>query len=229
MEVRHATLETCVGARGAVVVIDVIRAFTTAAFAFGAGARAIERVDTVDAALARRAADPAVRVMGEVGGLPPPGFDHGNSPLEIAAADVAGRVLVQRTSAGTQGAVRCADAEPLLLASFACARATVGHLRASGAEAVTLVSTGPEGEDQACAAYLEALLRGAPPDPGLPALAREAGLRRVADPAAIAGHTAAEVAAFIADVHACVVPDRFDFAMRVRREAGRLVAVPVRA
>jgi 2-phosphosulfolactate phosphatase len=228
MDVRHATLETCAGTDGAVVVIDVIRAFTTAAFAFGAGARAIELVDTVEAALARRAADPSLRVMGEVGGLRPPGFDFGNSPLEIAAADVAGRVLVQRTSAGTQGAVRCAGAQPLLLASFACARATVEHLRAARARRVTLVSTGPEGEDQACAAHLEALLRGEPPDPRLPEVAREAGLRRVADPLAIAGHAAAEVDAFVADVHACVVTDRFDFAMPVRREAGRLVAMPSR-
>lgn len=228
MEIRHATLDDCADARGAVVVIDVIRAFTTAAFAFGAGARAIELVDSVDAALARRAVDPALRVIGEVGGLPPPGFDFGNSPLEIAAADVAGRTLVQRTSAGTQGAVRCAGAQPLLLASFACAQATVGYLRAAGATRVTLVCTGPEGEDQACAAHLESLLRGERPDPLLPWVAREAGLRRVADPAAIADYSAAQVAAFVADVEACVEVDRFDFAMPVTREAAALVARAVR-
>jgi 2-phosphosulfolactate phosphatase len=228
IRIRHATLDDCTGATGAVVVIDVIRAFTTAAFAFGAGARAIELVDTVEAALARRAADPGLRIMGEVGGLPPTGFDFGNSPLEIATADVAGRTLVQRTSAGTQGAVRCAGAAPLLLASFACARATVAHLRAARARALTLVCTGPEGEDQACAAHLEALLRGGIPDPPLPERARGAGLRRIADPALLAAHGEAQIAAFVADVEACVGVDRFDFAMPVQREAGLLVARPVR-
>ena len=42
------------GVGGVVVVIDVLRAFTTAAFAFAAGAREIVLVSTVDEALALR-------------------------------------------------------------------------------------------------------------------------------------------------------------------------------
>ena len=50
-------------ARGVVVVIDVMRAFTTAAYAFGAGVVEIDLVATVEEALAL----PGFR-MGEVGG-----------------------------------------------------------------------------------------------------------------------------------------------------------------
>jgi 2-phosphosulfolactate phosphatase len=43
---------------------------------------------------------------GEVNGLPPEGFDFGNSPTQVMKLDLRGRALVQRTSAGTQGIVR---------------------------------------------------------------------------------------------------------------------------
>ena len=45
-------------ARGAVVVIDVLRAFTTAAFAFTRGANRILPVSSVDEALALQQATP---------------------------------------------------------------------------------------------------------------------------------------------------------------------------
>lgn len=39
MQIKTYTLDNCTDARGVVVVIDVMRAFTTAAYAFAAGAR----------------------------------------------------------------------------------------------------------------------------------------------------------------------------------------------
>ena len=73
-------------ARGAVVVVDVLRAFTTAAYAFAAGARRIWLTESVDQALAMKAARPDLLAMGEDGGRRIAGFDHSNSPAEIAAA-----------------------------------------------------------------------------------------------------------------------------------------------
>src|SRR4026209_1487807 len=95
---------------GAVVVVDVIRAFTTAAYAFGGGARHIYLVDSVTEALVMKGADPDVLVMGEDRGRRPLEFDFSNSPVEVAAADLHGRVLVQRTSAGTRGVVAARSA-----------------------------------------------------------------------------------------------------------------------
>jgi len=127
---------------GAVVAVDVIRAFTTAAYAFAAGAKHIYLVDSVEEALAVKRAEPDVVLMGEDHGRRPPGFDFSNSPVAIAAADLAGRVLVQRTSAGTRGVVAARCATRLWCASLVCASATAAAVLASGLGPPTYVITG---------------------------------------------------------------------------------------
>lgn len=170
MDIDFATLETCHAVAGTVVVIDVLRAFTTAAFAFLAGARDILLVSTVAEALALQARFPGALTMGEVDALPIPEFDHSNSPTEIARLDLRGRRLIQRTSAGTQGVVRSVRAETILCAAFTGAGATARWLARQNPEVVTFVITGiyPDrngDEDRACADYIAALLRGERPDP----------------------------------------------------------------
>src|SRR5215470_1394365 len=106
MNFRYTNLETCHSATGLVVVIDVIRAFTNAAVAFSRGAREIYPVSTVEEALSFKTEVPNALACGEVGGLPPEGFDFGNSPTQTNKLDLNGCVVVQRTGAGTQGIVR---------------------------------------------------------------------------------------------------------------------------
>ena len=65
MEIRQVTLENCDQATSTVVVIDVIRAFTTAAYAFAAGARDIVLVSAVAEAFALKKCAPGVLLMGE--------------------------------------------------------------------------------------------------------------------------------------------------------------------
>lgn len=226
MRIHHATLESCAAARGAVVVIDVIRAFTTAAYAFAGHAREILLAAGVDEAFALRARLPGALLIGEVGGFPPPGFDFGNSPSELRGVDIRDRVLVQRTSAGTQAAVRCANAAPLLLASFPIAAATARRLLAQAPADVTLVASGPEGEDEACAHHLASLLRGERPDPDYLEQARTAGLRRLNAPDIEHTTTAAQRESWRADIDCCVALDAFDFAIGVQQRDGLLVARP---
>ena len=90
------------GVGGVVVAVDVLRAFTTAAYAFAGGASAIWLAGAVDEALALREEIGADVVMGEEHGRRPPGFDLSNSPVAVSRADLVGRVIVQRTSAGTR-------------------------------------------------------------------------------------------------------------------------------
>lgn len=221
-EFSRATLEDCHQATGTVVVIDVLRAFSTAAYAFAAGAAAIRLAGTVEEALALRAAAPGSLLMGEVDGLPVPGFDFGNSPPQFDGLDLRGRLLIQRTTSGTQGALLSRGAEHLLAASFVNARATARAVRDLPPRWVTFVISGarPGGwgdEDAACADYLQALLGGAPAD-------LEALLERVRNSPPGRQFTDPTMPDFPPqDLAYCLAIDRFDFAMPVERQGRFLV------
>ena len=105
----HSLLEGATRATGSVAVIDVFRAFTTAAAALANGASRIVMVRTVEGALALREAGIGEICMGEVRDRAPDGFDFGNSPFEIATIDFRGRTIVQRTSAGSRASSRQAS------------------------------------------------------------------------------------------------------------------------
>lgn len=139
---RHRARWELEGVDGAVVVVDVIRAFSTAAYAFGAGADAIYLVDDVEQALSFKAEHPGVLAMGENHGRRPDGFDFPNSPAMVARADLDGRTLVQRTSAGTRGVVAAEDATRLWAASLACASATAAAVSQADLGDPTYVITG---------------------------------------------------------------------------------------
>jgi len=156
-------------AEGIVIVIDVIRAFTVAAYAFGGDASGLWLVRTVEEAMALRERDPGALLAGEIGGRLIPGFDLNNSPHMMAQADVRGRRIIQRTGAGTQGAVRARNATYLLIASLANARATAHYaaqLSQSSGLPITFFPTASSteaiqrNEDDYCADYMEAILTG---------------------------------------------------------------------
>ena len=172
MEIRLASLIT--GAReaqGTVVILDVYRAFTTAAIAFSRGAESIALVAEVKEALSLRERGLGDVCMGEVDGVRPDGFDFGNSPFEVSTADLAGKRVIQSTRAGTVGVAGASKAEHIYVASLVVAQATAMALLRSAPELVTIVAMGAEGvvrtdEDEQCALYLRNLLLGRRPDPG---------------------------------------------------------------
>jgi 2-phosphosulfolactate phosphatase len=227
MKFARSTLATCGQATGTVVAIDVLRAFSTAAYAFGAGVNEIFLVGEVAEAESLRAKFPGAHLTGEVGGKRIPGFDFGNSPVEVANADLSGTRLIQRTSAGTQGVVLSRAARHLLTSSFVCAHATAEYIRCLDCEEVTFVITGERedwnsDEDAACADYLEALLKGErpAPEPYLERVRNSPTGRMFSDPTVL--HLPPP------DLEACTEVDRFDFAMPVSRENGLLVLRAVR-
>jgi 2-phosphosulfolactate phosphatase len=168
MQVSRVTPLQAAQARGVVIVIDVIRAFTVAAYAFGGDASRLWLVRTVEEAQALRARNPQALLAGEIGGRLIDGFDFNNSPSQIAAADIRGRVIIQRTGAGTQGAVNAVNSTHLLLCSLTNARATAFYARRLAESAEGLVTLFPTAafedsyrdEDDVCADYVEALLQG---------------------------------------------------------------------
>ncbi|WP_330461367.1 2-phosphosulfolactate phosphatase [Streptomyces sp. NBC_00820] len=140
------------------VVVDVMRAFTVAAWAFRGGAEKIVFAGTQEEALELKARHRDWLAFQD--GPPVPGFDLANSPALLRSLDVRGRTVVQKTTAGTAGALAVAEARLLLCASFAVAGATAEVLRRARPERVTFVVTGDGGraeEDLACAQYIAAL------------------------------------------------------------------------
>jgi 2-phosphosulfolactate phosphatase len=165
LEIRRVNLPQASEAQGIVIVIDVIRAFSVAAYAFSKGARRLRLVRSVEDAFALREREPDSLLAGEVGGRLIPGFDFNNSPSLMAAANVNGRLLIQRTGAGTQGAVGAVNATHVLICSLVNAKATAmyaRHLADSTGRLITLLPTyynsDEMSEDSVCADYLEALL-----------------------------------------------------------------------
>jgi 2-phosphosulfolactate phosphatase len=213
-------LEGARTATGHVVIVDVFRAFTTAAFCVAAGAREIVLVADHEQALALKRDDPSLFLSGEIGGRPIPGFDVGNSPSAIERLDLTGRRVVQRTSSGTQGVVAATAARAIVLGSFVIAQATVRHLRRN-ADEVTVVAMGAGGteasdEDEACARYMAARLTGAPTD--VAAIVASLWAHEESNWPDWFPRRDAELACQI---------DRFDFALPVAREGGLLVARPL--
>jgi 2-phosphosulfolactate phosphatase len=206
--------------RGAVVVIDVLRSFTTAACALARGAREVVAVDSLDAALAWRTRDPDALTLGALGGgAPAPGLELGNSPSQVQALDLTGLRVVMCSAGGTRTLVDCSPhAGPLLAASLVCASATAAWLRRHASDSVGLVVTGTWGdrdgdEDHACADLIEALLRGDDPPRGpyeTRVRSSDFGRRFAAggDPNLSR-----------ADLDCCARADCFDFAMTVERHA----------
>ncbi len=113
-----------VGPNDVAMVIDVIRATTTLAVAFERGCARVLVAGDMPAARAFAAEHPGAYLLaGEVGGLRPPGFDFGNSPVELKAADLRGRELLFCTTNGTRALHACVGARALLAGSLRNAQA----------------------------------------------------------------------------------------------------------
>ena len=81
------------------VVFDVLRATSSIITGLGAGALEIFPVNSLEEARERKMKEPDLLLAGERGGLPPEGFDLGNSPDEFEKTT--GRKVVMTTTNGT--------------------------------------------------------------------------------------------------------------------------------
>jgi hypothetical protein len=155
-------LEGATRATGTVAIIDVFRAFTTAAVALANGASSIVMVRSAEEALALRDAGIGQICMGEVQGRAPDGFDFGNSPFEVSGVDFHGKTIIQRTSAGTQGIVAASRADRLYAASLVTADATARALVSDSPDRISRVGMMDSGlkrtdEDELCSKTSPAL------------------------------------------------------------------------
>ncbi|MFD4240430.1 2-phosphosulfolactate phosphatase [Streptomyces sp. NPDC058525] len=204
-----------------VVVVDVMRAFTVAAWAFAQGAEKIVLAESLDEALALKARNPHWVAIKD--GPPGAGFDAVNSPGLLRSIDLGGRTVVQKTTAGTVGALAVKDAPLVLCAGFVVAEATARVLRTCGSDSVTFVVTGEDGradEDLACAQYIARRVT----EPGTDAA--EFLLRGSTSRAAAELAEGRRQGAHPDDVPLCLEVDRFPFAMVATLEGPLMVLRP---
>jgi len=229
MEIRIESLLTgAAHAAGVVAIIDVFRAFSTAAVALANGASQIIMVGSVEEALALRDSGVAQMCMGESGGDAPAGFDFGNSPFAVSGVAFDGETIVQRTSAGTQGIVSARHATRIYASSLVTAGATARAMSVGNPDLITLVAMGKNAldrtdEDEMCALHLRNLLEGRPGDPDAVRRAILAGAEaerfRVPNPPHL----------YPGDLDIALDIDRYNFAIVVSLEDGRPVARMERA
>ena len=206
-------------ARGIAVIIDVFRAFSVAPHAFYGGATRVFPVGEVADALVMRGRYPGALLVGERHARRLPGFDAGNSPTDILALNVRGRVVVHTTHAGTQGLVNATEADEVLTGGFNNLSAVSRYILDRDPSQVTLVRMGHEArercdEDDLYAASLERMLHGgvAPTvDAVRRALRAAPAAQKFFDPAC---DWAPEP-----DFAHCTAVDKFDFVLRLRRPA----------
>lgn len=221
MDARFLGIAELVEVPPVAVVVDVMRAFTVAGWAFAQGAEKIVLAESLDEALALKARHPDWVALKD--GPPAPGFDAVNSPGMLRSVDLGGRTVVQKTTAGTVGALAVKEASLVLCASFVVAEATARLLRARRSDSVTFVVTGEDGqadEDLACAQYIAARTT----TPGADAADF---LRRAAE-----SRAATELVEGVRqgvhpdDVALCLELDRFPFAMVATSEDALMVLRP---
>ena len=108
------------------VVVDALRASCTATMLFEAGAKDITLVPDVPSALQFKKENPDALLFGERHGLPPEGFDYGNSPRTVEAAR--DRSIGFTTSNGTALMLEAWGAPEVLMASVTNLSAVVQRI-----------------------------------------------------------------------------------------------------
>ncbi|MCX7786641.1 MAG: 2-phosphosulfolactate phosphatase [Spirochaetes bacterium] len=204
------------GARNAIgltVVIDVFRAFSTACFLKANGAERIIPIADLDLAYRIKREHPSFVLIGERGGIMQPGFDYGNSPVQIKDVDFSGKTVILSTSAGTQGIQNANGASEILTGSFVNAGAVIRYIQKQRPEHLSLVCMGleavtPTDEDTLLAEYIQSVLEGKPIhlSDALQRL-RETSGKRFFNPATQDSQPEA-------DFYLCLELDRFPFVLR---------------
>lgn len=147
------------------VVIDVLRATTTIASAFNAGAEAVQAFSDLELLMKTSAQWPADKRLraGERGGKQVEGCDLGNSPRACLPERFGGRRVFMSTTNGTRALERVQSAPTLITAALVNRQRVVQYLLDTEPDIVWLVGSGWEGayslEDTVCAGAIAHLLQ----------------------------------------------------------------------
>jgi len=227
MEVtRDSLLSGAKAAKGTAVIIDVFRAFTCTPLFFSFGVKKAILVPTPEEAFALRKENKDLILSGEIAGVPIEGFDLGNSPSQILKQDPSlfeGKTVVQRSSAGVQGAVTALEAaDEVLLCSFVLAAPTARYIIDRQPRRVSIVAMGRQlkersPEDEWCATYVSHLLGNGSYD-------HNKALREIIFHQTTQKFLAPDIQYFPPeDPIVCLQRDIFEFALRAKKEDGQVM------
>lgn len=128
-----------------VVVIDVLRATSVIATALANGATRVKTVQTPQQALTLKARKTNLLLAGERNAVKLPGFDFGNSPLEMNRELVEGKEIILCTSNGTQAIAASHRSKWIITAAFVNMKAVVERLGLLE-EDITIICSGTNGQ-----------------------------------------------------------------------------------
>ena len=131
----------------AAVVIDVLRATTTIAWALHNGAEAVQTFADLDELRAEANAWPEAKrlLVGERGGSKLDGFDLGNSPVSVVPQTVKGKRLFMSTTNGTRSLHRVREVACVLTVALPNREAVAQRLIRDQPQQVWMVGSGWEG------------------------------------------------------------------------------------
>ena len=142
----------------AIVVVDVIRATTTAITAVAAGRRCFTAPNVETARSLAQNFDGAL-LAGESGGELPPGFELDNSPAQLSGRKDTYRPLILVSSSGTKAIHEAAGRDAVYLGCFRNYSALSEYLAACHSR-VAVIGAGTKGEfreeDQICCGWIAA-------------------------------------------------------------------------
>ena len=127
------------------IVLDIFRATTVHAALFSGGACAVYPVPDFAAGVSLRESVPGSRLIGEVGALPPPEADFGNSPTEFESIDVRDWTAVHVTSNGTRALTGAREADLVLSGCLRNMSASIEHVLSRDPARVAIVCSGDHG------------------------------------------------------------------------------------
>jgi 2-phosphosulfolactate phosphatase len=206
-------------ARGLTVIIDVFRAFSTACYAFDSGASKIFPIGEIELAYQLKEKNPEYILVGERNEQKLPGFDFGNSPSQLLAANLKGKTIIHTTSSGTQGIANAKNADEIITGSFVNAVAIVKYIQQIQPKTVSLVCMGyackyPTDEDTFCAEWIKNELEGKPNDfTKMVEIIRNGSGARFFDPEKQSWSPQS-------DFELCLDLGHFDFILKVENEGG---------
>ena len=123
-----------------VVVFDVLRATSSMITGLAHGVASFFPVKTVEAAREWKEREPDRLLAGERSGVPPPGFDLGNSPSEFK--NVRDRQIIITTTNGTAALEQVRSAKTVLVGALVNIAALAEFIRSSSPQHLLLICAG---------------------------------------------------------------------------------------